>query len=58
LCHAGRPSGSSQIVVVRLPADLSEAAVHDSVSVIFHSPTADGAISMLHVTGSGLRIDE
>ena len=54
----GVPSGSSQIVVVRLPADLSEATVHDSVSVIIQSPIEDGAISMLQVTGSGLCIGE
>ena len=54
----GVPSGASHSVVVRLPADRSAAAAHDSVSFILQSPIATGSISVLQVTGSGLRSAE
>jgi hypothetical protein len=54
LDHCGVPSAESQIVMVRAPAEWSEAAVHDSVSVKRQSHMATGSIAVLQVTGSGL----
>jgi hypothetical protein len=46
--------GGKPELVVRLPADRSEAAVQDSVRVIFHRPTKTGSISVEQVTGNDL----
>jgi len=50
------PSGLSQTVVVRVPADRSESAVHDSLSTIRQSPIGTGSTAVRQVTGRGGRV--
>src|SRR5450759_563151 len=54
LDHWGVPSADNQIVIVSVPADLSEAAAHDSVRVNRQSHIATDSIAVLQVTDSGL----